>query len=243
MTMTSSTSSIVNLKEITDSLRSSFEARTQARDHALQQSRDLTRLSAHTIRAIHREEFDDARANLAEMRQVVATLKEFLAPYPELYFAGYTQDAIKEYVEAHLTLALVLDEPFPTPEELGAEDAAYTKGMAEAATELRRRLLDILRKGYSDEAEGLLENMDAIYTELVTFDYPDAVTYGLRRQTDLVRGVLERTRGDMTMSLRQHHLASALHDLMRRLDLEENGAGLEFDLDSAEEEPSAESGN
>ncbi|NSW53476.1 MAG: haloacid dehalogenase [Anaerolineae bacterium] len=243
MTMTSSISSIVNLKEITDSLRTSFEARTQARDHALQQSRELTRLSAHTIRAIHREEFDDARANLAEMRQVVAALKEYLAPYPDLYFAGYTQDAVKEYVEAHITLALVLGEAFPTPAALGAEDAAYTKGMAEAATELRRRVLDILRRGYSDGAEVLLEHMDAIYTELVTFDYPDAVTYGLRRQTDLVRGVLERTRGDMTMSLRQHRLASAMHDLMRRLDLEEGGADLAFDPDAEDDQASAGSEN
>jgi translin len=116
--------------------------------------------------------------------------------------------------------------------------------MAEAATELRRRALDILRKGYSDEAEGLLESMDAIYTELVTFDFPDAVTYGLRRQTDIVRGVLERTRGDMTMSMRQHRLANALHDLMQRLDLEENGADLDFDPEAEEENTSdADSGN
>jgi len=221
--MTSSTSNTIpNLKEITDGLRSRFDARTQARDHALQQSRALTSLSAHTIRAIHREEFEDVEQNLAEMRQVVSVLKEFLADYPDLYFAGYTQDAIKEYVEAHITYALVQGAPFPTPEALGAEDAAYTKGMAEAATELRRRALDILRKGYSQDAEALLEAMDEIYTELVTFDYPDAVTYGLRRQTDVVRGVLERTRGDLTISMRQHHLAQAMEALMEQLHLQDD---------------------
>lgn len=221
--MTSSTSNTIpNLKEITDGLRSRFDARTQARDHALKQSRALTSLSAHTIRAIHREEFEDVEQNLAEMRQVVAVLKEFLADYPDLYFAGYTQDAIKEYVEAHITYALVQGAPFPTPEALGAEDAAYTKGMAEAATELRRRALDILRKGYSQDAEALLEAMDEIYTELVTFDYPDAVTYGLRRQTDVVRGVLERTRGDLTISMRQHHLAQAMEALMEQLHLQDD---------------------
>jgi translin len=221
--MTSSTSNTIpNLKEITDGLRSRFDARTQARDHALQQSRALTSLSAHTIRAIHREEFEDVEHNLAEMRQVVTVLKEFLADYPDLYFAGYTQDAIKEYVEAHITYALVQGAPFPTPEALGAEDAAYTKGMAEAATELRRRALDILRKGYSQDAEALLEAMDEIYTELVTFDYPDAVTYGLRRQTDVVRGVLERTRGDLTISMRQHHLAQAMEALMEQLHLQDD---------------------
>ena len=221
--MTSSTSNTIpNLKEITDGLRSRFDARTQSRDHALQQSRALTSLSAHTIRAIHREEFEDVEQNLAEMRQVVTALKEFLSEYPDLYFAGYTQDAIKEYVEAHITYALVQGAPFPTPEALGAEDAAYTKGMAEAATELRRRALDILRKGYSQDAEALLEAMDEIYTELVTFDYPDAVTYGLRRQTDVVRGVLERTRGDLTISMRQHHLAQAMEALMTQLHLQDD---------------------
>lgn len=220
--MTSSTSNISNLKEITEGLRERFDAKTQARDHALQQARALTRLSAHTIRAIHRQEFTEAEQNLAEMRDVVKELKAFLEPYPELYFAGYSQDAFKEYVEAHLTFALVQGQPFPTPEELNAEDPAYTKGMAEAATELRRRALDILRKGYSDDAEQLLESMDEIYTELVTFDYPDAVTYGLRRQTDVVRSVLERTRGDITMSMRQHHLAKAIEALMQELHIVDN---------------------
>jgi len=173
------------------------------------------------------------------MRRVVAELKAFLAPFPDLYFAGYTQDAMKEYVEAHLTLALVLGEGFPTPQELNAEDAAYMRGMAEAATELRRRVLDILRKSYNDEAETLLQNMDDIYTELVTFDFPDAVTYGLRRQTDLVRGVLERTRGDMTMSLRQHSLSSALTDLMKKLDVT-NGSGLDDYSFNYEDEHSSE---
>ncbi len=220
--MTSSTSNIDNLKEITEGLRAGFEARTIARDHALVQARSLTRLSAHTIRAIHREEFAKARENLTEMRQVVVDVKEYLAPFPELYFSGYTQDAIKEYVEAHLTLALVMGEPFPSPQELNAESAAYTKGMAEAATELRRRALDVLRKGYSEQVELMLQQMDEIYTELVTFDFPDAVTYGLRRQTDIVRSVLERTRGDITMSMRQHHLANAMADLMDRLGVDDH---------------------
>lgn len=232
--MTSSTSNIDNLKEITEGLRAGFEKRTAARDHALEQSRSLTRLSAHTIRAIHREEFESARENLAEMRQVVVTLKEFLNDFPDLYFSGYTQDAIKEYVEAHLTMALVMGEPFPSPEELHAEDAAYTKGMAEAATELRRRALDILRKGYSGDVELLLQQMDEIYTELVTFDYPDAVTFGLRRQTDIVRSVLERTRGDITMSMRQNQLASAIEGLMDHLGIESGLDGFNDSIDSEE---------
>ncbi|MBN2047198.1 MAG: haloacid dehalogenase [Anaerolineaceae bacterium] len=213
-----SNSKLENLSEITDNIRNSFEARTRARDHALERSRSMTRLSAHAIRAIHREEFDLASAKIAEAREIMRTLVGIRDTHPDIYFSGYTQDAVKEYVEANLTLALVRDEELPSPEDLMAEDAAYMRGMAEAATEMRRRALDILRRGYNDEVERLLQCMDDIYTELVTFDYPDAVTYGLRRQTDLVRGVLERTRGDLTLSLRQHHLTETMEKLLNRLD-------------------------
>ncbi|MFN2146202.1 MAG: haloacid dehalogenase, partial [Anaerolineales bacterium] len=123
-----------------------------------------------------------------------------------LYFAGYTQDALKEYAEAMIVFALVVDLPLPTPEELDMEPSTYLKGLAEAVGELRRRIMDILRGGHSQEAERLLSEMDEIFNVLVTMDYPDAVTYGLRRQTDITRGIIERTRGDITLSFRQHQL-------------------------------------
>jgi translin len=140
-----------------------------------------------------------------------------LSEYPDLFFAGYTQDSLKEYAEASTTYALVQNEPLPTPEELGVEHATYLQGLAEAAGELRRRCLDILRHGHSDEAERLLNHMDDIYAVLVTMDYPDAITGGLRRLTDLVRGVTERTRGDMTISLRQEQLEASLKRLEDKL--------------------------
>ena len=130
--------------------------------------------------------------------------------YPNLYYAGYTQDAIKEFVEANLTYALIRNRPLPTPEELGTEGNTWLNGLAEAATELRRRILDIIRHGHSDEAERLLDVMDQIYSQLVTFDFNDSITGGLRRRTDTVRAVLERTRGDVTNSLRQAQLEAAL---------------------------------
>ena len=137
--------------------------------------------------------------------------------FPDLYFAGYTQDAIKEFVEANLTYALVRNQPLPRPEELGAESNTWLNGLAEAATELRRRILDIIRHGHSEEAERLLDAMDQIYSVLVTFDFNDTITGGLRRRTDTVRAVLERTRGDITTSLRQAELEHALEALEGRL--------------------------
>ena len=126
--------------------------------------------------------------------------------YADIFYAGYTQDALKEYAEAKITHALINQEPLPSPEELNVEHATYLKGLAETAGELRRRCLDILRHNKTEEAERLLGIMDEIYAVLVTMDYPNAITGGLRRLTDIVRGVTERTRGDLTMSLRQERL-------------------------------------
>jgi len=205
------------IEEIAEHIRQAFDACTAARDHALAQTRLLTRHCANAIRAIHRDELPLAREHLAEAQELVKTLKSNLAEYPDLFYAGYTQDAFKEYAEARLVYALTQDQDLPWPEELGLEPATYMQGLAEASGELRRRCLDQLRQGSSAEAERLLSLMDDIFTVLVTMDYPDAVTGGLRRLTDIARSVTERTRGDLTISLRQEHLEQELHRLEDQL--------------------------
>lgn len=204
------------LTTITDRINKSLEARTSARDQALVHARAITRHSANSIRATHRGEFELTKEYLAEARKLAIALKRNLAKYLDLYYAGYTQDALKEYSEASLTYAIIENKPIPDPEELGVECATYMNGLAETVGELRRRCLDILRQGYSEEAERLLNWMDEIYSTLVTMDYPDAVTNGLRRQTDLVRGIVERTRGDLTISLREQHLEDTMRALSKQ---------------------------
>jgi translin len=205
------------LNPIIEQIRQAFATKNEARDRALQRSRGLIRLCAQAIRATHRQEWADAAAKITQTKDQAETLVADLKPFPDLYYTGYTQDALKEYVEANLTYALIRGEPLPTPELLDVEPSTYLGGLTEAATELRRRILDILRHQHTGEAERLLEAMDAIYTALITVDYPDAITHGLRRRTDVLRGVLERTRGDLTSSLRQQQLQQALQDLERRL--------------------------
>jgi translin len=198
-----------------------FETRHQVRENALKQTRLLTRCSANAIRAIHRGEKDVAEENMRAGRTIVDDLKKSVEPFPEFYFSGYVQDSLKEFVEARLTIAFLNDDDLPMPEDMGVEYSTYIRGLAETIGEMRRRCMDILRQGYSDEAERLLSLMDDIYAILVTLDYPDAVTYGLRRQTDMVRGIIERTRADLTLSLREQRLQQSLHDFEERI----NGNG------------------
>lgn len=181
-----------------------------ARERALDDARQIVRLSANSIRAVHRGDFDTARRLGDEAGGLVAALRGALVAYPALHWSGYVQDAQKEYAEARLFYAIIADEQLPSPEALGAEDAAYLNGMGETVGEIRRHVLDIIREGRLERGEQMLAVMDDIYNLLISIDYPDAITGSLRRTTDSVRGILERTRGDLTITLRQAALEQAL---------------------------------
>jgi translin len=205
------------LEDIVDRIREHLDEKNAARDRALKQSRTVIRHCSLAIRAVHRDEKDVAADHLAQAKALVDELQEDLKPYPDLYHAGYTRDALKEFSEANITAALVAGEPLPTPEELRVEYAAYLGGLGEAAGELRRRVLDLMRRSRAEEGERLLSAMEDIYGMLVTVDYPDAITGGLRRITDMVRGVTERTRGDLTTHTQQAELMEALRSVEDRL--------------------------
>jgi translin len=215
---------MTNFDEIAERIHQEFEQRTAARDRALTQARTLTRACAHAIRATHRNEDEVAQQHLLQAGQLAQALRVELAEYPDLYHAGYTQDALKEYAEATLVFALTHGLETPGYAELHLEPATYLQGLAEAAGELRRRCLDMLLNENPDEAQRLLGLMDEIYAILVTMDYPDAITGGLRRLTDVARSIIERTRGDLTLSLRQGRLEHSLRQLEARLELHDPDA-------------------
>ena len=204
------------LEKIAEKIRRVFDEQTVTRDKALGQARALTRACALSIRAVHRDETEVMQAHLDEARQIADALRTGLENYPAFYFAGYTQDALKEFAEAHITCALIRHQPLPTPEELELPANTYLNGLAESVGEMRRRCLDMLRQDKSAEAERLLGHMDDIFAILVTMDYPDAITNGLRRQTDVIRAIIERTRGDVTFSLRAEKLERSLSGMGRQ---------------------------
>ncbi|MCS7178274.1 MAG: haloacid dehalogenase [Anaerolineae bacterium] len=198
------------LEALGEEIRADLSARDAARDEALRRSRELVRLCATAIRAVHREEWGTARELLDQADEVAAEMVEAVTAYPDLLYAGYVQDGLKERAEAHLVLAMVTGAPLPDPAGLGVSSAVYLNGLCEAASELRRRCLDLLRQDRLPEAERLLSVMEAVYDLLMTYDFPDVVTGGLRHRVDQLRGVLERTRGDVTQALLQGRLLAAL---------------------------------
>jgi translin len=214
------------LEAIAERARGVLDAKNAAREQTLALSREIIRTSANTIRAVHRREFAEARHLLSEAHGAAARLKAATTDHPDIATAGYVHDCMKELAEAAVTLALVAGEPIPPPESLQIEYPAYLNGLAEAVGELRRHVLDVIRQGDMARGESILERMDDIYSILVTFDYPDALTGGLRRTTDSVRGILERTRGDVTTSQCQDQLRAAIGEALARFregDAAENG--------------------
>jgi translin len=190
--------------------RAAFEEKHKSREVMIAASREAIQCCASSIRATHRAEYETAEKLAREAHGYLREADDALANQPDVRTNGPLNDAKKELAEAFLTLALVRDESLPTPVALNIEIAPYCNGLAEAASELRRQLLDQLRKGDMRNAERLMAAMDDVYSLLVTIDYPDGVTGGLRRTTDALRAVLERTRGDLTTAMVAARLQGAI---------------------------------
>ncbi|MEW6284291.1 MAG: hypothetical protein AB1758_37095 [Candidatus Eremiobacterota bacterium] len=194
-----------------------FQEADRARDQGLSLHREAIRESSLAIRAIHRLEFPLAERHLEQAREILNRATDLLKQHPCVFHGGFLQDAQKEYAEARVTYAVVREQPIPSPEELGVEDAPYLNGLAEAVGELRRHILDLIRRNQLERGEELLGVMDEIYYVLISIDFPDAITRGLRRSTDVARGCLEKTRGDLTNHLGRVHLEQRIESLRDRV--------------------------
>jgi translin len=202
----------VDLDEPSEAIRYRFDDRMHARERALPASRRAIRSCANAIRALHRGEFDLAHRLMDEARAAIDEGLDAVADHPDIRFAGYLQDAQKEYAEARITASIVARTDVPTPKDLDVEDAPYLNGMAEAIGEGRRHVLDLLRVGRVAQGEDVLGDMDDLYAVLVTMDYPDAITGNLRRSTDVARSLIEKTRGDVSVA----RVSQDLHDALDR---------------------------
>ena len=206
-----------NLESIADQIRLNFSAKDAAREKALPSCREVIRHCSRAIRALHRQEFDQTKRSLESAHNLLNEAMQAVDTYAKLNNSGFIRDAQKEFAEGSITLALVTGNRLPDPGELGIDPAAYLNGLGEAVGELRRYLLDSMRRDDLSHGEELLSAMDDIYNILVTMDFPDAITGGLRRTTDMVRGVLERTRSDLTLIVRQKELENKLEEFEGKL--------------------------
>jgi len=207
----------MELKHIYDSLKETFDRENAAREKGLALSRDTIQFCANSIRASHRGDKDEAVELLDAARRNIEQAHALLEGVPRIYYAGFLQDAEKEFAEASTTYALIEEKPLPLAAELDVAMAPYLNGLGEAVGEMRRHVLDLIRENNLDKGEYILGMMDDIYYLLASVDYPNAITAGLKRTNDMVRGVLERTRGDLTTAIRRLSLERTMKELEEKL--------------------------
>lgn len=198
------------LRKFVEEARENFSRKNEVREKALTDARELTKHCATAIRACHRGEWDNASSLLEKAREIASRLRGLANSYPDLYYSGYAQDALKEFVEALLVYCLLSGRKIPSPLELGVEYETYLRGLGEAMGELRRHILDLIRRDEFAKGEELLDIMDEVYALLMTLDFPEALTGGLRHTGDMVRSVAERTRSDFTTAYENYLLRLSL---------------------------------
>lgn len=208
----------MDLSDLSARLRAEFDAKLAARERGLAGCRSAIRSSGNAIRALHRYETSAAESLLREAQRDLDGARSVLENHPDMLHAGFVHDAEKELAEGRIAFALVTGAAFPTPDEVGVSSAAFLKGMAESIGEIRRHILDLMRRGELKRCEELLASVDDMYYVLVSMDYPDGITFGLRRVTDVARSIVERTRGDFTTSTVQSALRDALREHAENLE-------------------------
>ena len=207
----------MDLEKIRTIIEKDFSAKNKVREKGLIHSRKTIQLSGNAIRSIHRGEQEKAKKMIAEAREELSQASAELKDYRDIYFAGFMQNAEKEYVEAEATLALITGKPLPEPDSLDVGYAQYLNGLGEAVGELRRHILDLIRHGELEKGDKLLDLADDIFYLMASFDYPDAITYSLRRTQDITRSIMEKTRGDLTTAIRQKSLQKSIKELQEKL--------------------------
>ena len=200
----------IDLSAVEAAVRADLDAKFAARELALKNCRSIIQGSSKAIRALHRGERSVAEELMVEVRDLIAEAEAPLSEHQDIYHAGFFYDAVKEYAEAEATAALLQGTPLPLPSDLGIHSVPYLKGLGEAVGEQRRRLLDQLRTGHLIEAETTFVAMESIHDLLTSLDYPDGMTHGLRRTTDIARSLIERSRADLTTTIVQERLRKQL---------------------------------
>lgn len=205
------------IDEFADEAREQLESIHRDRESAYTTSREIVQAASATIKAVHRGEFDEAGGQVARTRELYERMMAAVHASPEIGYSGFVGDAAREYAEAAQVLALIVDDDLPGPADIGVDSADWLNGLGDTVGELRRHVLDLIRRDEVDEAEKYLEMMDEIYQTIMSFDYPESVTKGLRRRSDQARGAVERTRGDLTNALRQSRLEKRMRQLEEAL--------------------------
>lgn len=206
-----------SLNDLAGTMLASFESKDSAREEALSISREVVRFCSAAIRSVHRGDGPKAERLMDEAHESLEKIHNILRDHQDIRYAGFIDVAEQEYAEARSVYSITTRHEILTPEEIGVDLVNYLSGLGDTTGELRRHILDLIRQGRSEEGEYFLDVMEEIYHLLMLFDYPEAITRGLRRKSDLARSMLERTRGDLTNAMEMSKVEASLRKLEDKL--------------------------
>jgi translin len=199
-----------SLNDLSEGMIASFDAKDRARERTIRITREVVRLCSSAIRSVHRGNLEDAERLMDKARSSLEDIYNILKDHQDIRFAGFVDVALQEYAEARMVHSITTRHEILTPAEIGVDNVNYLAGLGDATGELRRHVLDLIRRGRPEEGEYFLDVMEEIYHLLMLFDYPEAITRGLRRKSDLARSMLERTRGDLTNAMEMAKVDASL---------------------------------
>ena len=127
------------------------------------------------------------------------------------------ENAAQEFVEVQCLYNIMKGEDLPDPDTIQATYSAYLLGLCDVVGELRRGALDFILDGKAAKANEYLQHMDRIYDAIMSFDYPSALV-PIKKKQDMVRALIERTRGDLVVSSCEQRIHEKTHELYGLLD-------------------------
>lgn len=206
-----------SLNDLAGTMLARFEAKDRAREEALSTSREVVRFCSAAIRSVHRGDIAQSERLMDKAHESLEKIHNTLKDHQDIRYAGFIDVAEQEYAEARSVYSITTRHEILTPEEIGVDLVNYLSGLGDTTGELRRHILDLIRQGHPEEGEYFLDVVEEIYHLLMLFDYPEAITRGLRRKSDLARSMLERTRGDLTNAMEMAKVEASLRKLEDKL--------------------------
>ncbi len=207
----------MGLKEIGDDIYAKLSVQNKARDLLIDEMHKVLKVTREAISAVHQGELKKAKKSITNAQSMMKAAQTHLEKLSQLPVIGLVHDAEGEVAEAALFLAFNIKQNLPGPEEIGVSEVGYLQGLGDLVGELRRYAIDSLIDDNLKEAKRAFEEMEQIYATLLTFDFPRGLTPGVRRKTDIARGLIERTRADLSTAIENRRLLAGINSFQKKL--------------------------
>ena len=182
-----------NFDKVFDSIRVQLDKLDADREKILRSNREIIRSCSQIIESIHRNDLKDIETKIKETRESIAEIEKNARKTENVIRKNYLTTVNQEFTEAVTFFHYATGKEIPTYQELNVNPYEYILGLADLVGELKRMVLNSIRKDDYDKAEEIYEFMDELYQKLFSLDYPSGMLPGFRKKVDVARNIVRRT--------------------------------------------------